>query len=143
MTFAKGQSGNPAGRPRGSRNRSTLLEQALHDGEGEAIMRALIHKALGGDMAALRLCVERVVPRLPDEQSRIPFELRRLGSAGDLVPALLRIMDAVAGGKLSAKEVAAVANLLHRLTGVLPAADFEARLRKLEMASLAESASAS
>ena len=32
MPFQKGQSGNPAGRPRGSRNRSTILFENLLEG---------------------------------------------------------------------------------------------------------------
>jgi hypothetical protein len=54
--FKPGQSGNPSGRPHGSRNKATLALEALLDGEGEAITR----KALEGDTAALRLCLERI-----------------------------------------------------------------------------------
>jgi hypothetical protein len=35
--FEKGRSGNPAGRPRGCRNRSTLAAQLLLQGEAEAL----------------------------------------------------------------------------------------------------------
>jgi Family of unknown function (DUF5681) len=35
--FQKGQSGNPSGRPRGARNKTTLAAEALLDGEAENI----------------------------------------------------------------------------------------------------------
>ena len=35
--WEKGQSGNPRGKPRGARNRATLLAEALLDGEAEAL----------------------------------------------------------------------------------------------------------
>jgi hypothetical protein len=35
--FLKGQSGNPSGRPRGARNKTTLAVEALLDGEAEAL----------------------------------------------------------------------------------------------------------
>ncbi|MGC2200117.1 MAG: DUF5681 domain-containing protein, partial [Stellaceae bacterium] len=40
--FAKGQSGNPAGRPRGSSNRSTRAAQLLLDGETTALTRKAV-----------------------------------------------------------------------------------------------------
>jgi hypothetical protein len=48
MQFQKGQSGNPAGRPRGSRNKTTVLMQNLLDGEAEEIARKAIEMAKAG-----------------------------------------------------------------------------------------------
>ena len=42
MLFQKGQSGNPAGRPRGSRNRATILFQNLLEDDAEAIARKAV-----------------------------------------------------------------------------------------------------
>ena len=67
--FQPGQSGNPKGRPRGSRNRATLLAQELLGDEGETIMRKAIELAKKGDKLALKLCLERIVPR-PGRRSR-------------------------------------------------------------------------
>ena len=56
--FTKGKSGNPAGKPRGTRNRATMLAEALLDGETEEIVRSVIGRAKGGDtewMASLSI----------------------------------------------------------------------------------------
>jgi hypothetical protein len=62
MTFYKGESGNPAGRPRGSRNRTTILMQSVLEADGEALARKAIDLAKGGDLTALRMCMDRLVP---------------------------------------------------------------------------------
>src|SRR5215471_9786577 len=61
--FPKGQSGNPAGRPPGSRNAVTELADSLLDGEAEGLVRKCVELALAGDKTALKLCIERLVPR--------------------------------------------------------------------------------
>src|SRR5438309_661953 len=58
--FVKGQSGNPAGRPRGSRNRGTQGMQWLLDDEAQALTRKAVELALEGDTTSLAL-----VPRAP------------------------------------------------------------------------------
>jgi hypothetical protein len=55
MAFQIGISGNPNGRKAGSRNKATLLLEALLDGEAEAVTRTVIEKAKAGDMGAARL----------------------------------------------------------------------------------------
>ena len=60
--FKPGQSGNPAGRPKGACHRTTLAIEALLDGEGEAITRKAIEAAKAGDMVAIRLVLDRICP---------------------------------------------------------------------------------
>ena len=45
MPFQKGESGNPAGRPRGARNRATLLMESLLADDAEAMNAAARLKA--------------------------------------------------------------------------------------------------
>ena len=60
--FEKGVSGNPNGRPKSARNKSTLAAEALLDGEAGALTRKAIELALNGDLGAIRLCLERIIP---------------------------------------------------------------------------------
>ena len=50
--FTRGQSGNPAGRPAGSRNRATEMAQALLDGQADAIVQKCIELAVEGSSSA-------------------------------------------------------------------------------------------
>jgi len=61
--FQKGVSGNPNGRPKGSRNSATLATEAMLDGEAEALLREAIDMALAGDTVALKLCLEEFTRR--------------------------------------------------------------------------------
>src|SRR4051794_5429718 len=64
--FAAGCSGNPAGRPTGARNRSTMMMQALGEalrlGEADDLVRQYVEATKAGDKVALRFCVGRLVP---------------------------------------------------------------------------------
>ena len=81
-----GTSGNPAGRPRGSLNKTTRAVLELLEGEAGTITRTCIEAAKGGDMTAIRLVLDRLVPPakerpvslpdLPDTSTARPARLR-------------------------------------------------------------------
>src|SRR5262249_45697287 len=96
MPFQKGQSGNPAGRPGGLVNRATALAQNLLSERAEGIARKVIALAEEGDMAAIRVCMERLVPRIKHQP--VAVELPPLEKAVDSVEALASIAAAVAAG---------------------------------------------
>jgi hypothetical protein len=52
--FAPGASGNPAGKRPGTRNRATILAEALSAEETGAVIRRVVDHALGGDMITAR-----------------------------------------------------------------------------------------
>src|ERR1041385_1264146 len=58
--FVPGQSGNPTGRPRGSRNKDTVLVEQMFERFGGALANKAVNMALDGNMAAMRLCVSRI-----------------------------------------------------------------------------------
>ena len=58
-----------AGRPKGAKNKTTLFKEAMRNGfeslletEGEKVFRAVVDKALDGDMTAAKLIMDRVMP---------------------------------------------------------------------------------
>ena len=130
MTFQPGQSGNPNGRPRGARNKTTLAVEALLDGEAESITRKAIELAKSGDGPALRLCLDRIAPARKDRS--VAFELPKLESAGDAVKAATAIVEAVACGDLTPSEANDLSRVVEGFTRTLEAVDFEARLTRLE-----------
>jgi len=130
MTFVAGQSGNPAGRKPGTRNRRTVLIQAMLEDEGEAVARRVIEAALGGDMIAARLVLERIVP--PRRERAVAFGLPPLRSAADMGAAMAAIAEAAAAGEIMLGEAAEFAKLLETFSRVLETTDFERRLRLLE-----------
>jgi hypothetical protein len=130
MPFQKGQSGNPAGRPRGSRNRCAVLLQNLLADDAEAIARTAIAMAKEGDIAAIRMCLDRLVPARKSDA--VAFELPPLGKAADSVAAAAAIVAAVAAGDLTPSEAGELAKVIDVYVRALETAGFEERLQKLE-----------
>jgi hypothetical protein len=60
--FQKGISGNPKGRPKGARNKTTTMAEALLEGQAEALVQKVVSMALKGNTTAMRLCLERLIP---------------------------------------------------------------------------------
>ncbi|HEV8679232.1 MAG TPA: DUF5681 domain-containing protein [Stellaceae bacterium] len=125
--FAKGCSGNPAGRPRGIPNPAARAALLL-EGEAEALVRKAVDLALAGDAAALRLCLDRVLG--PRRGRPTPFDLPAIDSALDLPAALAAIVAAAADGTLTAEEALALAQALAPLPVALEAREKEERLRE-------------
>jgi hypothetical protein len=135
MTFQPGKSGNPAGKPAGARNKTTLAVEALLDGEAEGLTRKAIELAKAGDMQALRLCLDRIAPARKDRY--VPIDLPRLDSAADAVKASAVIVAALSAGELTPGEAAELGKLVASYVTALSASDFEKRLAQLEAAAAA------
>src|SRR5215213_7287308 len=124
--FKPGQSGNPNGRPAGSRHRTSLAIDALLDGDAERLTRKAIEMALGGDSTAMRLCLDRIAPARKDRP--VPLTLPILETAADAKYAAAAIVRAVADGDLTPREAAELSRLLDNFTRVLEATELEARI---------------
>ncbi len=128
--FQPGKSGNPAGKPIGARNKTTLALEKLLDGEAEAITLACIKKAKEGDGLALKLILERVAPLRRGRPVR--FAVPALHGASAIVEALGGVLQAVGAGELTPEEGATVATIMETKRRAIELVEIEQRISKLE-----------
>lgn len=128
--FRKGQSGNPKGRPRGSKNRATLAAERLLEGEAAALTRKAVALALAGDPVALRLCLDRIIA--PRRERTVRLALPPVRNAGDLGGAMDAIAAAAARGGITPAEAVDFGQLVEIMVRAAETSDFDRRLRMLE-----------
>jgi hypothetical protein len=129
-SFEKGKSGNPAGRPKGARNRTTLAAEALLEGQAEAITQKVVDMALEGDLTAARMCLDRILPIR--RERRVSFDLPPINSAEDVVNAMRAIAAALASGELSPSEAAEAGSFVGWHAKAIEVFELEQRIILLE-----------
>jgi hypothetical protein len=128
--FKPGQSGNPKGRPKGSRHKATIAVLELLDGEAEALSRKAVELALDGDTTALRLCQERIAP--PRKDAPVLFSLPEMKNASDALTAINSIVQAVSNGDLTPGEATSMTGLIETFRKSAETEDLERRIARLE-----------
>jgi hypothetical protein len=125
-----GQSGNPKGRPAGSRNRITIVALAAMEEGADAIARKVVGMAIAGDMSAARLVLERLVP--PAKERPIFLALPSTETADGIAEAQQAILQAVAAGDLLPGEGATMAGIVEARRKAVETLELEARITALE-----------
>jgi len=127
--FPKGQSGNPKGKPKGARNRTTVVAQGLLEGEAEALVRKVVRMALDGDLTCLRICLERLVP--PKKETQIEIDCPDIGAITD-IPKLFAVLTAKLREGITPTEARTVIDLAEAARKSLAVAELEQRIGALE-----------
>jgi hypothetical protein len=128
--FKPGESGNPAGKPKGTRNAATLALESLLDGEAEALTRKAVEMGLAGDITALRLCLDRILP--PRKDRPVTFTLPEIKSAQDAASVVSAVLTAVAAGELTPTDAAEIGKLIDSYVRAFETAELADRLERLE-----------
>jgi hypothetical protein len=131
--FQKGQSGNPRGRPAGSRNNATLACEALLEGQAEALTQKAVEMALSGDTVALKLCLERIYPARKDRP--VTFPLPPITSARDAADIASAVVEAVAAGHITPSEAAELGKVIEIYVKAYQTAELDDRTARVEQLS--------
>jgi hypothetical protein len=125
VTFRKGESGNPRGRPRGIQTQAKLRDSIAKD--LPAIIQGLVSAAREGDTAAAKLLLDRVLPALRpvDQPAPVPIS-QDLGAAGR------DILGAVGEGKLTPDEGSKILGAVGAVARIIETDELVKRIERLE-----------
>lgn len=124
-----GESGNPAGRPKGSKNRLTALREALiSPSDAREVVAKLVESARNGDTQAAGILMDRIWPTLRPSSPAIAFHLPE----ADLASQAEAVVREMAAGVLPVHDAAAILSSLSAVARIKETSDFEQRLKALE-----------
>jgi len=128
--FKPGQSGNPAGKPPGTKHHATRLAEHLMEGAAGSVVQAVLAAAEGGDMVAARLVLERIAPVRKGRPVVLPLPV--VNTAADVLAALGATVQAMADGEITPDEAATVAGVLEVKRRAIETSELEARIKAIE-----------
>jgi hypothetical protein len=123
-----GASGNPLGRPSGTGHVARLRAELAQELPG--ILESLIRQAKGGDVAAIRVVLDRVIPPLKAVDAPLSLELPE----GGFTSQGRAIVASAASGEVSAQEAAQLVAAISNLARVEALDELVKRVERLEQA---------
>jgi hypothetical protein len=88
--------------------------------------------ALQGEMAAIKLCLDRLVPVRKD--APVSFDMPSMTNASDSAAAMSGVLQALASGDITPGEASSVAGVIETFRKTLETAELEGRILLLEKA---------
>ena len=129
--FKRGESGNPAGRPKGIPDRRSQLIRQYED-DIPALLEVLKQKALSGDMAALKLILDRLLP--VKRSSFEVIEIPSLGEAETLIEKAEAVMASVSSGEIPPDVGSQLISAIGTTARVEEISELKDRIESLEAA---------
>ena len=127
MRFKKGQSGNPAGRPKGTKDKRTAIRSLLEGKQAELVEKA-VELALAGDTTALKLCLDRCMAPIRARDPEVIFEIQ----GQTLADQGRSVLAGLATGAITPAEAASLLAGLSNLGKLIELDEMDRRLRRLE-----------
>lgn len=124
--FKPGQSGNPAGKPRGAVSERTKL---LRDATPE-LLRKTIELAKTGDIRAIEVILDRTVPRL--KTAAEPVNMAGLPPDATLTQRANAVADSILAGRLDPVVGSQLLTALAGVARIIETDELEARIAALE-----------
>lgn len=124
--FQPGQSGNPAGRPKGIPNPQAQLRKSI-EGHVPAIITRLVASALDGDTAAASLLLSRCLPPVKPESST-----QALPDGGGMADRAEQVVTEAMAGNLSPSAAGELIGVLAAQAKILEISELAERMAALE-----------
>lgn len=118
------------GRPRGSRNKTTVLAQELLESHAEPVVRKALMMAIQGDTAAMKLCMDRILP--VHREVPVKFGPLPTATAAEVSKAAEKVVQDVAAGKIPIAQGLAMSGLLEMRRRTVETESLDGRVRNLE-----------
>jgi len=128
--FKPGTSGNPAGRPAGSRGKAVNMLLALMEGDASAITQAVIDAAKAGDLMAAKIILDRLIP--PAKERPVSVDLPDISTSEGVSAAQSAILQAAASGDLLPGEAATLSAIVESKRRAIETQDLSDRITQLE-----------
>lgn len=129
--FKPGQSGNPAGRKPGSRDKALLALDQIGAEAAREVLESTITAAKRGNSRAAEILLARLWP----ERKGRPVTLAALPAVNDaagVAAALAEVIRAMAAGKISPEEASAISAVIDGQRRAIETVEIEARLHAIE-----------
>lgn len=123
-----GQSGNPKGRPVGSRNKKNVIAEEFEK-DGSEVARVVMNAALEGDMQAANMVLQRLSPPLRARAEKVTFELT---PDAPLHQQANQVLASVAEGAIDPETGKLLIDCIQSVAGIRAVDELEARLVSLE-----------
>ncbi|MFT3963728.1 DUF5681 domain-containing protein [Propionivibrio sp.] len=123
-----GQSGNPKGRPKGSRNRTSLISEEFEK-EGSAVARVVIQAAKDGDIHAANIVLQRLAPPLKPRSEKVSFAI---DATKPLTEQATQVLKAIADGEIDPDSGRALIDCICAFAGLREFDELTNRLDELE-----------
>lgn len=127
MKFTKGRSGNPAGKPKGAKDKRTALRELLVP-HAEKLIKKVVSLALNGDTTALRICIDRLTP--PIRAKDTPVSIGKL--EGTLAGQGRVVLDALSSGRITPDEAGGLMQVISAQARIVEVDEIEKRVAALE-----------
>jgi hypothetical protein len=127
--FQKGVSGNPAGKPRGARNKLTVFAEKLTESDVTAIVKVVNDAALAGDLTAAGMVLARVWP-VPKGR-RVTFDWPHGLDVAGIGVAFDAILTGIGAGNITVDEGNQIAGILERKAAIMETHDLQKEIAEL------------
>ena len=130
QAWKPGESGNPRGKPKGTRNRATMMVLSLMEAGAKEITLAVVGAAKAGDLTAAKMVIERLAP--PMRERLITIDLPDVQTAQGIAAAQAAILQSAASDEITPSEAATLAGVVEMRRRALETEELERRIGALE-----------